>query len=251
MSSGVNDLIRTVAAVIRDPQGRVLLVRKRGTPTFIQPGGKTEPGEDALATLARELDEELGVAMRVDSALPLGEFEDVAVNETGRRVRAQAFLVEVDGEPLAGAEIEELAWVDPADPGPRPIAPLSRHQLLPLVARLWSPVQRDADRHYLWGGDSEGWHLLQRQDLSVIAERVPPGGAERRHRHARSRQFFYLLSGRAVIEMAGREVALAAGQGLEVPPGLPHRFMNPFDEDVHFLVVSMPTTRGDRVDDPA
>jgi 8-oxo-dGTP diphosphatase len=249
MNDGMADLIRTVAAVIRDPQGRVLLVRKRGTATFIQPGGKSEAGEGALATLARELDEELGVTLRAGSALPLGEFEDVAVNETGRRVRAQAFLVEVDGRPAAGAEIEELAWVDPADPGPRAIAPLSRHQLLPVVARLWSPVQRDADRHYLWGGNSEGWHLLQRPDLSVIAERVPPGGAERRHRHAQSRQFFYLLSGRALIEMAGREVALAAGQGLEVPPGLPHRFMNPYDEDVHFLVVSMPTTRGDRIDD--
>ena len=250
MNAGADALIRTVAAVIRDPQGRVLLVRKRGTGTFIQPGGKTEPGEHALATLARELDEELGVVMRVDSALTLGEFEDVAVNEAGRRVRAQAFLVEIEGLPAARAEIEELAWVDPADPGPRAIAPLSRQQLLPHVARLWSPVRREAERHYLWGGTSEGWHLLQRQDLSVIAERVPPGGAERRHRHALARQFFYLLSGRAVIEMAGREVELAAGQGLEVPPGLPHRFMNPYDEDVHFLVVSMPATRGDRADDP-
>ena len=53
--------IRTVAAVIVDGQGRVLLVRKHGSSTFIQPGGKREPGEDALATLARELQEELGV----------------------------------------------------------------------------------------------------------------------------------------------------------------------------------------------
>ena len=43
-----------------DGQGRVLLVRKHGSSTFIQPGGKREPGEDALATLARELQEELG-----------------------------------------------------------------------------------------------------------------------------------------------------------------------------------------------
>ena len=53
--------IRTVAAGIVDGQGRVLLVRKHGSSTFIQPGGKREPGEDALATLARELDEELGI----------------------------------------------------------------------------------------------------------------------------------------------------------------------------------------------
>jgi hypothetical protein len=68
-------LIRTVAAVIADGDGRVLLVRKRGSRTFIQPGGKREAGEDALTTLARELHEELGVTMRADSARRLGEFE--------------------------------------------------------------------------------------------------------------------------------------------------------------------------------
>ncbi|KAB2897185.1 MAG: NUDIX domain-containing protein, partial [Dokdonella sp.] len=51
-------LIRTVAAVIADDAGRVLLVRKRGSRIFIQPGGKPVAGEDALATLARELAEE-------------------------------------------------------------------------------------------------------------------------------------------------------------------------------------------------
>lgn len=168
-------LIRTVAAVIRDDAGRVLLVRKRGTPTFIQPGGKREPGEEPLATLARELHEELGVALR-PGALRLGEFEDVAVNEADTRVRAEVYLADVEGEPAARAEIEELAWVDPAAPGERIIAPLSRHQLLPAVAALRTPMERSPARHYAWGGDNDGWHLVQRTDLSVIAERVPPGG---------------------------------------------------------------------------
>lgn len=128
-------LIRTVAAVIRDVRGHVLLVRKRGTPTFIQPGGKREPGEQPLATLARELHEELGVALR-PGARRLGEFEDVAVNEPDTRVRAEVYLAEVGGEPAPRAEIEELAWVDPAAPGERVIAPLSRTQLLPAVAAL-------------------------------------------------------------------------------------------------------------------
>ena len=44
-------------------------------------------------------------------------------------------------------------------------------------------------------------------------------------------------------------MTLAAGQGLEIPPGLPHQFTNPFDEGVDFLVVSQPSTRGDRTDD--
>lgn len=128
-------LILTVAAVIRDADGRVLLVRKRGSAIFIQPGGKREPGEDSLQTLARELDEEIGVVLR-PGARRLGEFEDVAVNEPGTRVRAEVFLTEAEGRPQPRAEIEELAWVDPAAPGDQAIAPLSRHQILPAVAAL-------------------------------------------------------------------------------------------------------------------
>ncbi|WP_372016800.1 NUDIX hydrolase [Pseudoxanthomonas sp. 10H] len=125
--------IRTVAAVIAGGDGRVLLVRKRGSSTFIQPGGKREPGEDALATLARELDEELGVRLLPGSARRLGEFEDAAVNEPGRRVRAEAFVVEVEGEPRPGAEIAETAWVVPRPPYPVPVAPLSAGHILPAL----------------------------------------------------------------------------------------------------------------------
>lgn len=125
--------IRTVAAVIRDPDGRVLLVRKRGSATFIQPGGKREPGEDALQTLARELAEELGVAMQAAGAHRLGEFEADAVNEPGRRVQGEAWVVQVQGRPRPQAEIEELAWVQPQAPFPVPVAPLSARHILPAL----------------------------------------------------------------------------------------------------------------------
>lgn len=126
-----NRLIQTVAAVIRDPAGRVLLVRKRGSGILIQPGGKRDAGEASLDTLARELAEELGVRLRAESARRLGEFEDVAVHEPGLRVRAEVFEVEIEDEPRAQAEIAELVWVDPAAPGAHAIAPLSRDQILP------------------------------------------------------------------------------------------------------------------------
>ena len=113
MHASAAEPIRIVAAVIRDPAGRVLLVRKRGSDTFIQPGGKREPGEAALATLARELDEELGVA--IAEAWPLGTFEDAAVHEPGCRVRAEAFAVRVHGTPAARAEIAEARWIDAAE----------------------------------------------------------------------------------------------------------------------------------------
>ena len=100
--------------------------------------------------------------------------------------------------------------------------------------------------HYRWGEGCDGWHLLKRADLSVIRERVPPGAAETRHRHACARQFFYVLDGTAVIEVEGAHHVVAAGHGLHVPPGAAHRFRNDSAEDVHFIVVSAPTSRGDR-----
>ena len=58
-------LIRIAAALLLGPDGRTLLVRKRGTRAFMQPGGKIEAHEVPLHALARELEEELG--LRIDS----------------------------------------------------------------------------------------------------------------------------------------------------------------------------------------
>ena len=109
-------------------------------------------------------------------------------------------------------------------------------------------IDRDSAQHYMWGEVCDGWHLLQRPELSVIAERVPPGASEVRHRHQHARQFFYILSGRAVMELDGRRIELGAGQGLEIPPGAAHRFRNDSAAEVQFLVISHPTTRGDRAE---
>ena len=108
------------------------------------------------------------------------------------------------------------------------------------------PIGTDTAEHYRWGGTSDGWHLLRRDDLSVIRERVPPGGCEVRHRHAHARQFFYVLDGIAVLEIDGVRHTLDAGQGIHIPPGAAHQFRNESEADVHFLVVSAPKAHGDR-----
>lgn len=109
-----------------------------------------------------------------------------------------------------------------------------------------SPVSIENAEHYRWGEVCDGWHLLKLDALSVIRERVPPGAAETRHRHAHARQFFYVLDGLAVLEVDGTRHMLGAGQGLHVPPGAAHRFGNESSADVHFLVVSSPKSHGDR-----
>lgn len=44
-------------------------------------------------------------------AAVITDAEDRAVNEPGCRVRAEVYRVQVDGEPLPGAEIEALYWL--------------------------------------------------------------------------------------------------------------------------------------------
>ena len=101
--------------------------------------------------------------------------------------------------------------------------------------------------HYVWGGNSDGWHLLKREDMSVIQERVPAGGSEVMHYHERARQFFYILDGEGTMSFEDHEVILGKGQGLEVAPLTKHQFKNHSQADVHFLVISVPSTREDRV----
>lgn len=130
----MSHILDIVTAVIRDADGRMLLVRKRGTSTFMKPGGKRDGGEDDLTTLARELDEELGC--RLLGAELLGNFSAPAANEAGFTVQSATYLATVEGDIAARAEIEELAWIDPAAPGDLRLAPLLTEQVLPaLLAR--------------------------------------------------------------------------------------------------------------------
>ena len=127
--------IRIVAAVIRDAEGRVLMVRKRGAAVWQQPGGKRDPADrDDLHTLARELLEELGCLMHREGARWLGRFSAPAANEPGRVVEAEVYEVRAEGPFEARAEIEEVCWIDPVAPGDVLIARLSRKQILPLLA---------------------------------------------------------------------------------------------------------------------
>jgi mannose-6-phosphate isomerase-like protein (cupin superfamily) len=108
-------------------------------------------------------------------------------------------------------------------------------------------ISIESAEHYIWGEGCDGWHLLKRDDMSVIQERVPAGGAEVIHYHNVARQFFYILDGQATMVFEDHEVALIKGQGLEIPPQVKHQFKNQSNADVHFLVISIPTTRGDRI----
>ena len=67
------------------------------------------------------------------------------------------------------------------------------------------------------------------------------------HYHRVSRQFFYVLEGEGRILFEDHEVVLHKRDGIEIPPRIKHQFMNRSNADVHFLVISVPGTKGDRI----
>lgn len=117
------------AVTLRDADGRVLTVRKRGTRLFMQPGGKPEGGESAAECAVREVREELGLELDPGALELVGVHRTDAANEAGRSLIATVFdhphLTRVTAPRVdPAAEIAEVRWLDPREPLPGDLAPL-------------------------------------------------------------------------------------------------------------------------------
>ena len=108
-------------------------------------------------------------------------------------------------------------------------------------------VSRENAEHYVWGDVCDGWHLLKSSGLSVLQERVPPGGAEVKHYHEKAHPFFFVLSGEATMEIKDQRFVMGPEQGIAIPPKVGHRLLNEGKQDLSFIVVSAPMCPGDRV----
>ncbi|MYR07440.1 NUDIX domain-containing protein [Gordonia sp. SID5947] len=121
--------------VIRDRDGLLLTVRKRGTQRFMLPGGKPEPGESAVRTAVRECAEEVGLAVDEADLYEWGRFRSAAANEAGCDVIATVFecaLIEDDVSPAA--EIDEVRWLNVNGCSmPDDLAPLVIEHVIPAL----------------------------------------------------------------------------------------------------------------------
>ena len=123
------------AVVIRDEDGRILVVRKRDTHRFMLPGGKIEPGESPDLTAVREAHEELGVTLDVDRLVRLGEWTAPAANEDGRTVHGHIYAHPWVAGVRACNEIDEVLWLAPHEAvGRTDLAPLFQMCVLPTLS---------------------------------------------------------------------------------------------------------------------
>jgi len=102
--------------VIRDPAGRLLLIRRGHEPSaglWSLPGGRIEPGETDQQAVVREVLEETG--LRVDCGRLLGRAElpgpDGAVFDVGDYLA----VVVTDADLAAGDDADDARWVSAAE----------------------------------------------------------------------------------------------------------------------------------------
>lgn len=115
---------------------RLLLVKKRGAPSYILPGGKPEFGEDDIDALRREIREELGCEVDVDSVRYIETFNDSAADLPNKCVTVKVYIGRLVGEPVPRAEIERLRWYSPEIERTDDLAPSLRNSIVPYLSEL-------------------------------------------------------------------------------------------------------------------
>jgi 8-oxo-dGTP diphosphatase len=118
-------ILAVSAAVFR--HGRVLVVRRARAPLighFSLPGGVVETGETLAAAVARELEEEVGVAAEI-----IGFNRHVeAIAREGERIRTHYVIASfvarwISGKARLSEEVDRVEWIDPAAVPPPPTTP--------------------------------------------------------------------------------------------------------------------------------
>lgn len=127
----------------------LLCVRKHGTGSWMQVGGKLDPGESAREAALREAEEEIGAVLDAGDLEQLGEFEAVAANEPGTVVRSSVFTTRAPlPSPLqVRAELAEHQWIPITEDAP----PSSTGRLAPLMVQHLLPALRQREA----GGGAE------------------------------------------------------------------------------------------------
>ena len=128
-----NSVVPSVVAIVRDDEGRVLLIHKTDNDLWALPGGGHEIGESIADTVVREVKEETGYDVEVVAIS--GTYTNpghVMAYEDGevRQQFSMAFTARlIGGEPRTSSESKRVEWVALDDVAELPMHPSMRMRL--------------------------------------------------------------------------------------------------------------------------
>jgi 8-oxo-dGTP diphosphatase len=108
-------VVPCVGAVVHDPAGRLLLIRRGHEPgrgLWSLPGGRVEAGESRPEAVVREVREETG--MSVTAGEPVGSIRIPGTGVVFDVVDLACTLTDPDEEPVAGDDADEVVFADSA-----------------------------------------------------------------------------------------------------------------------------------------
>jgi CYTH domain-containing protein/8-oxo-dGTP pyrophosphatase MutT (NUDIX family) len=184
--------------VVRD--GRVLLVHRPRYDDWSLPKGKLDPGEDWETAALREVHEEAGVRARLREPLPSVHYTDAK----GRSKTVRYWRMEVEqAEPFApNDEVDEVAWLEPADAVRRLTYDHDRE-----IVAAWSGQGREIERKFRVARLPED--LADHPSRRLAQGYLTTGHVEVRLRRADDDTFLTIKSGDGLVR-AEEEMAIDA-----------------------------------------
>ena len=113
----INSVVPSVVAIVQDDKGRVLMIHKTDNDKWALPGGGHEPGESISDTVVREVKEETGYDVEVDTITGTYTNPNHVMAYDDGEVRQQfsiAFRARlIGGEKQTSSESDVVEWLTP------------------------------------------------------------------------------------------------------------------------------------------
>jgi 8-oxo-dGTP diphosphatase len=141
-------MIDVTCALIRNDEGLVLSVRRGpamdNSGKWEFPGGKTRPGEDHEDCIIREIDEELGICIIINSKL-----DNVEYDYGDKQIRLIPFLCETLSSKPVLREHDEYRWMRPGELLKLDMTPADIPVARQYVSQYKAPVSQEPDETHI------------------------------------------------------------------------------------------------------